>query len=195
MTKTTKKSAGPEQTLDQILPSRYRKDPEALISDYLAICNQVLKNHADQGQTRQALRLAKRANDGEPFTAIVYDNHPDEVLGEFPLRFDPEAREISLSRTDPEDSAFSWKVPLSYLSDVVLERPTWYLQHPLMLDWKWLTQRIGDEVTEPLDARSLAVGALLGAAGFYAGQFAVRAVRTRGAKSHGLRRMMPGGKR
>jgi hypothetical protein len=41
-----------------------------------------------------------------------------------------------------EDPSIAWKVPESYLKDVV-ENAEDYINHPAKLDWEWLKQRVG----------------------------------------------------
>ena len=172
----TAKTETPARTsrLDDILPRRYRRNLDTLMSDYLSVCNQALKGHIDNGFYRRAMRLSRVVFGGEVFTAVVYDTHPDEVLGEFSIRFDGDAHKLEMVDDDAEADAYAWKVPLTYLRDVVIERPTWYINHPLMLDWNWLTRRVGDEVTEPVDGRSFVFGALAGLAGLFASRALIR---------------------
>ncbi|MHA6289660.1 hypothetical protein [Maricaulis sp. CAU 1757] len=188
-----------ENGLELILPKRYRKNLETLVSDYLSVCNKALKDHSDNGIYRQASRLGRVAFGGAPFTAVIYDRHPDETLGEYSLRFDADSHALELSDEEAADDAYVWKVPLSYLRDVVIERPTWFLDHPLMLDWKWLTRRVTDEISEPIEPRSFMLGAIAGITGLIAGRALaqhIAASRTPRPQPGRLARLLPrsGGK-
>ncbi|REL32949.1 hypothetical protein DYD21_14120 [Rhodohalobacter sp. SW132] len=83
--------------------------------------------------------------DESNFHTIIYDKDPDIVLDEFVIHFNPDERELSLTSPQVKNVAFAWKVPRSCLQDVVENRSDWYVEHPLMLDWKWLTERTRTE--------------------------------------------------
>jgi hypothetical protein len=121
---------------------------EHLLSDYIALCNRAIAENRDKFWYRQAKRLNRALWGGADFRTLVYDEDPDDVIGEFTIHFDPDGRELRLLPPGDHDVAFSWKVSTAYLRDVVLERPDWYLEHPAMLDWIWIRERVRDEAAE-----------------------------------------------
>lgn len=84
------------------------------------------------------------------------------------ILFNPDERKLSLISPEGQDAAFSWKIPLDYLKDVVENRPDWYIEHPVMLDWKWLAERTRTEsrdlIRKPRLLKTGIVGFLLGTA-------------------------------
>jgi hypothetical protein len=146
-----------------------RTDLEGILSQYVSICNRIMAEHSDERWFRAGQGLNRAVLGETTLHTIVYDEHPDRVLGEFILHFDPETEELSLLPAGAREVSFTWKVPLTYLEDVVHERPGWYLEHPLMLDGMWVTERARDEVRAnrgPLVAAlaGLFIGAAIGAA-------------------------------
>jgi hypothetical protein len=141
---------------------------EALLTEYLEICNRAMAERTDLFWYRQAKRLNRAVWGESTYRTLVYDADPSAIIGEFAIRFDLEQRRLSLIEPGDHDYAFTWKVPLAYLRDVVIERPEWYLEHPLMLDGTWMARRFRDEVNQRLHrprashAASLALGAAAG---------------------------------
>jgi hypothetical protein len=145
---------------------------EVMIEGYIALCNRALSESTDRFWYRQAKRLNRRLWHDAHFHTVVYDDHPENVVGEFTLHFDPESSKLSVDTADGQEVAFTWKVPLDYLDDVVNERPEWYLEHPVRLDTVWAAERVRDEVrSRPGTVMGLAAGLAIGAA---AGALAVR---------------------
>lgn len=152
------------------------QDLDRLMAQYVAFCNLVLAENQHRFLFRQARRLGRAIWGEARFRTIVYDRDPAQPLGEYILRFDPDAhldpqaKPLSiLLPGDPSagEVAMSWKVPVGYLHDVVTVRPSWYRRHPLMLDWNWITDRSRDEVRRrPMLAIAIvmAVGVLVGLA-------------------------------
>lgn len=142
--------------------------PKQIFEDYVEICNRVMSENMDRFWYRQAKRLNRTVWSDANFHTIVYDEHPDRVVGEYTLHFDPDAWELQILPPGDHEVAFSWKVPLEYLDDVVNERPEWYLEHPVMLDGVWMADRIRDEMRGRTGsvvalAAGLAVGVVAGA--------------------------------
>jgi hypothetical protein len=139
-----------------------------LLSEYLAVCNRSLRENADTRWYQKAKRLNRKLWGDSDFRTIVYGQDPSDVLGEHTIRFDADAMTLDLARTADDDTAFAWKVPISYLQDVV-DRPDWYVANPLQLDLKWFGERIRTEASAPVRDRSMlakvglliAVGAVL----------------------------------
>lgn len=119
---------------------------EALLQDYIAVCNRALAENGDSFLFRQAGRLSRLLLDGAHVRALVYDEDPDNIRGEFMIAFDSDMKRLNLVPADSEDAAFTWKAPLDYLRDVAVDRPEWYIERPMMLDWRWIAERTGDEV-------------------------------------------------
>jgi hypothetical protein len=148
----------------QVVSTQRREELERLLLDYVALCNRAIAENVHAFWYRQAKRL-NRALWGEAnFRTLVYDENPSDPLAAFMIHFDAEEGVMSLASPEEHEFAFTWAAPLRYLEDVVHERPRWYLDHPMRLDWSWLQHRFRDEATHRFDGRSLAVGALLGAA-------------------------------
>lgn len=143
--------------------SQYDGPLEQLLSDYVALCNRAMAENKDRFWYRQARRLNRALLGGANFRTIVQGEDPDEVLGEFTIHFDPDDQVLSLLPPGNHDVAFSWRAPVGYLDDVVHERPEWYLERPMRLDWVWLKERMG-KAADRVDGRSLAAGFVLGAA-------------------------------
>ncbi len=115
--------------------------PESVLSDYLRICNRALAESTDTFWLRKAKRLNKALLGSVKVRTLVYKSDPDDIIGEFTLRFDADEETLELLPAGEDKTAFTWKAPLPYLEDVV-SRPEYYIKHPLMLDWKWLSSRI-----------------------------------------------------
>jgi hypothetical protein len=113
-----------------------------LMRDYLDICNRAIDENAGNFLFDKALKLNDAIWDNPYFSVSVYDQDPDKILDEFVVHFNTDNNRLSLSKKGHEVD-FSCKFTLSYLEDVVKTRPDWYIQNPLMLDWKWLTDRVG----------------------------------------------------
>lgn len=141
---------------------------EDLMSGYLDICNRAMQENIDKFWYQQAKRLNRILWDESNFHTIVYDLDPDITLDEFMIHFNPDERELSLISPEGQEVAFTWKVPLGYLKDVVENRPDWYIEHPVMLDWKWLTERTRTEsmdlMRKPRLLKTGITGFLLGTA-------------------------------
>jgi len=140
---------------------------EDLMNDYLDVCNRAIRENVNNFWYQQAKKLNRMAWDESNFHTIIYDKNPDITLDEFVIHFNPDERELSLTSPEEKDVAFTWKVPLSYLQDVAKNRPDWYIEHPVMLDWKWLTERTRTESMELIGTTKFKAGMtgfLLGAA-------------------------------
>jgi len=138
---------------------------ERLVEDYVDICNRAMAENMDRFLFRQAKRLNRKIWDGADFHTVVYDEHPERVVGEYTLRFDPDTARLRVLESGDHDAAFSWRVPLDYLNDVVNERPQWYLAHPIMLDGVWIADRVRDEFrTHRGSIAAVAAGVVVGAA-------------------------------
>jgi hypothetical protein len=112
-----------------------------LLNDYLDICNRAIEENAGNFWYEKAIQLNDAIWENPNFRVMVYDQDPDSIMDEYIVHFNTDITRLSLSETDQEVE-FSCKFPLSYLEDVVKTRPDWYIQNPLMLDWKWFTDRV-----------------------------------------------------
>jgi hypothetical protein len=166
------------------------QDLDRLMARYVALCNLILSENQHRFLFRQARRLGRAMWGKARFRTIVYDRDPAQPLGDYILRFDPdahldpEAEPLSiLLPGDPlaGEVAMSWKVSVGYLNDVVTVRPEWYRRHPLMLDWNWITDRSRDEVRR----RPVLSTAIVMAVGIIAGLASSRRGRRRRAGSDG----------
>lgn len=133
-----------------------RTDVTRLIEKYVAVCNRAIAENEDRFLVKQARKLNRTLWGETHFRTLVYDHDPDHVVAEVTLHFDPDDRKLSVKGSPVEDVAFSWRVSLDYLEDVV-RRPDWYVEHPVKLDWDWLTHRVRDEArTRARDRGSMA---------------------------------------
>jgi hypothetical protein len=137
-------------------------DVEALVSSYVALCNQVLAEHDHKLWFRQARQLGMALVGGTCFSALVYDRNPANGLAEFTLCIDRDEQAFRLLPPSHQDVAFTWRVPVDYLQDVVQQRPGWYRDNPLMLDLAWMQARLRDEAAQRVNSGTLAVAFLAG---------------------------------
>jgi hypothetical protein len=163
----------PESPLDQ----RTGTDVEQLVEEYVAICNRAMAENEDRFLFRQAKKL-NRALWGETnFRTLVYEGDPRNVVAEATLHFDPEQRALSVRQSPDGEVAFSWKVSRGYLEDVVRNRPAWYLEHPVRLDWNWVGDRAWDEARSRVEDRGAMVTAAAGfTIGLIVGSLVTRAI-------------------
>jgi hypothetical protein len=113
---------------------------KGLMRDYLDICNRAIDENAGNFWYDKALKVNDAIWDNPWFRVSVYDQDPDKILDEFVVHFNTDNNRLSLSETTHEVD-YSWKFSLNYLEDVKT-RADWYIQNPLMLDWKWFTERV-----------------------------------------------------
>jgi hypothetical protein len=113
-----------------------------LMHDYVDICNRAIEKNTGNFWYDKAIQLNDAIWDKPYFRVSVYDQNPDKILEHFIVHFNTDKSRLSLSETDQEVE-FSCKFTLNYLEDVVRTRPDYYIQNPLMLDWKWFTDRVG----------------------------------------------------
>lgn len=152
-----------------------KADVKELMSDYLNICNKIIEKHKDKALYRSLIELNEKVWDQMNFKTYVYDEHPDNITGEFIINYNAEEKKVRLLPPGEYDIAFSYKTPLSYLHDVVEVRPSWYKENPMMLDWAWMKHRtrsgIKAIVKKPdmlwAGAIGFFVGAAAGALSFY----------------------------
>jgi hypothetical protein len=140
-------------------------DFRQLLADYVEVCNRAIAESEGRFLYWQARKLNSGPWGELNVRALVYDGDPRAVVEEATLHFDPAHRRISIPQPPDGDILFSWKVSLEYLEDVVRNRPEWYVERPLMLDWKWLVGRARDEsrvLSEDHDGRIAAVGVTIG---------------------------------
>ncbi|MDM6909765.1 hypothetical protein QUG69_23800, partial [Enterobacter hormaechei] len=119
--------------------------------------------HSHKRWFRSAKRLGEAAFGGSNFRTIVYDEDPNEPRTEITLHYDSQAKMLRVLPPGGHEVAFTWKVSMPYLRDVVDRRPQWYMENPTMLDWNWLAHRIGDEAQQR-DGETLTLGFLHGSA-------------------------------
>lgn len=148
--------------LNKSSPTLRQKDPETLLKEYIAVCNRAIQENKDKFWMQQAEELGQRMLNGANFRTVIYDRNPGDVIDEATVRFDPHGPTLSALPPGRHNVKFSWKVPLSYLEDVV-DRAEWYVTNPLNLDWQWMKERAKDEAEYRIDTTSLAAGVALGA--------------------------------
>jgi hypothetical protein len=141
---------------------------KTLITDYLNICNRALRESVGDFWYELGKQINRTLWEEPNFRTLVYDQDPDIIIEDCIIHFDLEKRELSLIPAEEQQVACTWKVPLDYLKDVVENRPEWYIEHPVMLDWKWLTERTRTEsrdiMRKPRLLRTAIAGFLLGTA-------------------------------
>jgi hypothetical protein len=113
-----------------------------LLSEYLNVCNRAMEENKHKFFYQQAKKLNRMVWDEANFHTIIYDEDPENVIGEFTIHFNSSEGKLSVLPSGNYEVAFSWKMPLNYLLDVVENRPEWYIDNPVMLDWAWLTLRV-----------------------------------------------------
>lgn len=146
---------------------------EPLMREYIAICNHAMAKNKEKFGYRQAHIIGKALADGANFRTVIYQDKPSETQAVYTLHFDAEKPELRLDDTaNPEEGAFTWKAPVSYLRDVVETRPMWYLEQPTRLDWQWLKARTNDTLDHGSPRSMLALGVVVGAATLALGSFA-----------------------
>lgn len=131
-----------------------RPDARNLLVRYAEVVNRAMRRNSHKAWFRKAKQASKLLVGGSKFRTIVYEDDPDKTVAEAILQFDPRTETVRVLEGKEGDVAFTWKVSTAYLSDVVEKRPDWYIDNPLRLDWKWLSDRVGGEwrhrETEPL---------------------------------------------
>lgn len=153
---------------------------EPLMREYVAICNHAMAKNKDKFWYQQAHKIGKAVGDGKNFRTLVYEDNPAHTQASFILHFDAGKPELRLDDSANEkEAAFTWKTPVSYLKDVVEERPTWYLEQPTRLDWQWLKARAQDTLEHRSRGSALTTGILIGAATFALGYWAASGARQR----------------
>jgi hypothetical protein len=135
----------------------------ALLRDYVQVCNRAIRQNAGKTWFRAAKEASKLAVGDANFRTIVYEGDPNRSLAEVILHFDADQDTIRIAPDGTADASLSWKVSTDYLRDVVENRPEWYVANPLMLDWKWLSDRVGRQIGSR-EGEPLAFGFLIGLA-------------------------------
>jgi|GEM_PF-4399714 len=143
---------------------RTPKQVEKLFASYLDVCNRAIAENRDRRWLMAALKLNGVVFDGANFHTLVIGEDGREVLGEFTMHFDAsdEEQPLSLLPDGAHESVFSWRAPVTYLEDVVHERPDWYVAHPLRIDWGWMKHR-AVQAAGKVDTGWLVTGLVLGA--------------------------------
>lgn len=138
--------------------ARRRNGVQKLLADYVDVCNRAIAENEHRFVFRQAKKLNRQLWGEASFHTLVYEDDPRNVIEEATLHYDPRRLELSVEDSADGDVAFSWKLPIDYMEDVV-QRPDWYVEHPAALDWNWLTERVRDESTALVtDRRAIAAG-------------------------------------
>jgi hypothetical protein len=140
------------------------EDVDALFSRYVAVCNRAMAENEHKVWFRQAKQLTVSLWGGKNFRTVIYERRRRNPLAEYILHLDARDRALEILPTDDHDVAFTWMAPVAYLTDVVHERPQWYIEHPLMLDLAWIRARARDEAAKRIDGHWLALAFVLGAA-------------------------------
>lgn len=111
---------------------------QALVKQYLNICNDVLLSHRQSPLLKQVLALVNRLYSQDTITFKVV-NDDDEPLGYFSTRFvDGTFTPVEEGRQDPD---IHLQLQRSYLEQVVNNAQD-YMDHPTKLDWDWLTGEV-----------------------------------------------------
>ena len=131
-----------------------QSEARGLLQRYAEVCNRAIARNSHKTWFRKAKEASKLLVGGSKFRTLVYEGDPDNIVAEATLQFDARQETVRVLDGNDQDAAFTWKVSTSYLRDVADVRPDWYTANPLRLDWKWLSERAGDEwrhrETEPL---------------------------------------------
>ena len=132
-----------------------RPDARNLLVRYAEVVNRAMRRNSHKAWFRKAKQASKLLVGGSKFRTIVYEDDPDKTVAEATLQFDARTETVRVIEGDGNgEVAFTWKVSTSYLRDVAETRPDWYVDNPLRLDWKWLSDRAAGEwrrrETEPL---------------------------------------------
>lgn len=138
------------------------KKVEELMKGYLEVCHRAIHENKDTLYSKIAGKAAKLGPDNISFTAVVYDDMPDNIVGKYNINFNIEELELEILSGETPENNFTWKVPLRYLKDVVEERPEWYVEQPLRLDFKWLAERVETETRSLLQKPKWLFGFALG---------------------------------
>ena len=158
-------------------PTESRESAERLLKDYVAVVNRVLEENRGKFPYEHALRAARTFWGERPIRTLVYGRDPQDLLGVFFLRLEPDTDALAVLPPGDHDFGITWKASMRYLWDVAANRPQWYAEHPMMLDWSWFKTRISDEASRQARERPALVG---GAVGFVLGAL-VTAIALRGS--------------
>lgn len=138
-----------------------QKGGRELLAGYADVVNRAMQRNADKRWFRRAKQASKLLAGGSRFKTLVYDGDSDNVVAEAILHFDADRETVRVVEGKSGRVTFSWKVSTAYLRDVVDNRPDWYIDNPLQLDWKWLSDRAATEWRHR-DTEPVAMGFLLG---------------------------------
>ena len=118
-------------------------DRSELMVQALNVMNKALRENKDQFPYKQIYDLGQALVDGMNIGVIVYADDPDTPHDYFTIRW--EGDQLDLVSHGKEEPKMAWKVPESYLNDVV-ENADAYIANPTKLDWEWLKQRLNSAV-------------------------------------------------
>lgn len=119
------------------LPMAESYDIDVLFEQYLAICNEAMKQNKDRFPYKHIWEAVERLKRGEDIDLTIYDDEPKSHY-----RVQIKDNHIDVIDVDHEDKHQGWKLTSSYLRKVV-EHPQEYIDHPAKLDWDWLKDCAG----------------------------------------------------
>lgn len=118
------------------------KETERLMKGYIDVCHRAVTENPNKIYAKLSKKLGHFATGNIHFTAQIYDQSPDIITDEFDITYNLDKQKLKVQAGKSQQSLFTWKVPIKYLRDVVDERTEWFVEQPLRLDFKWLTDRL-----------------------------------------------------
>ena len=115
-------------------------DRVELMTGALNVMNRAIQRNSDHFPYKEICALGRNLIGGKNLGVAVYAEDPDTPHDYFTIRWNND--QLELVSHGKEDPSIAWKVPESYLRDVV-QNPEVYIEHPAKLDSEWLKQRLG----------------------------------------------------
>jgi hypothetical protein len=106
----------------------------------LNITNAALELHRDSLLLMPMLKTCNRELRGKNFGVEIYVESPDQPVDFFTIRLQGAAFVLVAHRA-PAHAEATWTVSRDYLADVVTH-PRAYINHPSLLAFDWLNQRL-----------------------------------------------------
>ncbi len=139
-------------------------ETERLMKGYIDVCHRALSENPNKIYSKLAKKLGDFTTGNIHFTALVYEESPDNIIDEFDITYNLDKQKLKVKPGESNHSLFTWKVPVKYLRDVVDERTEWFVEQPLRLDFKWLTDRLHSEKERFFQKPKFLLGLTLGLA-------------------------------
>jgi hypothetical protein len=110
-----------------------------ILTDAVDVWNAAIQRHGRAFPYREIVPRCEDALRGTDIGVEIYETDRDRPSGRYTLRF--EDGRIRTADHNP-DAPVMWVVSGTFLRDVVENRVD-YLEHPVKLDWDWLTHPAG----------------------------------------------------